>query len=295
MIGGEDTGKRMLLQIPVFIESGYRQEKMNAFQQFNKDGYAVLENVLTQAQIDSVNAAIDRHMDEHPEDVCCFNPGHTDISTPHKYSDAFDFLIEHPATLNLLNEILGEDLAFEEISSIIRDPTTDLEEFKGWHRDLIRDYERRHEIPYISCVFYLTDVGEQDHCLAIIPGTHDRLIDTDPKDCAPDAGVDIIASAGTAVVFHGRCIHAGRLKSLSRQRRSVHIYYGRAGQPRTTEWTYFPERLREKEDPKLPPKLYKKWNEKRVIDGVGKIPDGIDRSLSISEIVREIQTRAKPQ
>lgn len=266
---------------------------MNDVQQFCEDGYAILENVLTRDQIDSVNAAIDRHVADHPEDLCHLKPGFTDICTPIKYSDAFDLLVEHPATLNLLSDILGEDLALEEISVIIRDPTTDLEEFKGWHRDLIRDYERRHEIPYISSVFYLTDVGAQDHCLAIIPGTHDRLIDMDPKDCTPDAGVDVIAKAGTAVVFHGRCIHAARLKSLSRQRRSVHIYYGRAGQPRTTEWTYFPERLRKKEDPNLPPELYAKWNETRVIDGVGKIPDGIDRSLSIPEIVREIQAQAK--
>lgn len=263
-----------------------------ALEQFNNDGYVVLGQVLSPDEISQANAGIDRHIAEHPDDLSHLKKGDSLICSPLKFSDSFDFLVEHPVTLELLGGILGENLALEEIGIIIREAKA-LEEFKGWHRDLIRDFDRRFEIPYISCVFYLSDVGEEDHCLAVIPGTHDRLVDLNPKDCEQDAGVDINGPAGTVVLFHGRCIHSARMKAASRQRRSVHIYYGLAGEPRTTEWTYYPERLREKNDPNLPPKFYDKWQETRVIDGVGKIPEGIDHSLTIPEIIKEIQVRAK--
>ena len=31
-------------------------------------------------------------------------------------------------------------------------------------------------------MFYLSDVGETDHCFAIVPESHSRLIDLNPAD-----------------------------------------------------------------------------------------------------------------
>lgn len=103
--------------------------------------------------------------------------------------------------------ILGENITFEEFAIMLRNPTANLNEVKGWHRDLIREFDRRNEIDAISIMFYLMDVSATDHCFAIVPESHNRLLDLNPKEVRPDAGIDLIGPAGTAVIFHARAIH----------------------------------------------------------------------------------------
>jgi hypothetical protein len=102
----------------------------------------------------------------------------------------------------------------------------------------------------------------------------------------------VIGPAGTAVIFHGRCIHSGKLKPQSRQRRTLHVYYARSDQHRYSEWTEIPERLYNKTDALLPPLLYSKWNPAAVFEGVGKKPRDLPSSMSTAEMIREVQRRA---
>jgi ectoine hydroxylase-related dioxygenase (phytanoyl-CoA dioxygenase family) len=148
------------------------------------------------------------------------------------------------------------------------------------------------EIEYVSLVYYLTDVSEKDHCLSIVPGSHYRLVDLKPAQVPANAEIDIIGPAGTAVIFHGRCIHAGKLKPHSRQRRTLHMYFARSDQPRYSEWTEIPSRLFRKRDETLPPLLYSKWDVTKVFEGVGKKPRDLPQSMPVSEMLREVQRRA---
>jgi ectoine hydroxylase-related dioxygenase (phytanoyl-CoA dioxygenase family) len=204
----------------------------------------------------------------------------------------FDFTIENPATFPILRSFLGELITFEEFEIIIRNPTAKSQDIKAWHRDATRDYNRRMEIEYVSLVYYLTDVTESDHCLSIIPGSHYRRVDLHPTEVTPGSEFDVIGPAGTAVIFHGRCIHSGKLKPHSRQRRTLHVYYARSDQPRYSEWTEIPERLYNKADALLPPLLYSKWNPAAVFEGVGKKPRDLPSSMSTAEMIREVQRRA---
>src|SRR5262249_42382680 len=161
---------------------------------------------------------------------------------------AFDDAIENPVTLSVLRGLLGEGITFAELGIMIRDPTVNLSDIKGWHRDLTRDFNRRKEIDAISLIYYLTDVTEHDHCFSIIPETHNGSVDLRPEDVMPGMEYDVLGPAGTALLFHARCIHAGKLRADSRQRRTIHIYYARAGQARTSEWSTIPPRLYRKCD-----------------------------------------------
>jgi hypothetical protein len=114
-----------------------------------------------------------------------------------------------------------------------------------------------------------------------------------PDEVAPESEVDVLGAAGTAVLFHARCLHGGKLKPNSRERRTLHLYYARADQARTSQWTTIPERLYAKSDPSLPPTLYSKWNVTDVFEGTGKRPKDIDPSLSTAEAIKEVQRRAK--
>jgi len=258
------------------------------------DGYIVIENALSADRLKALNAAVDRYLDAYPEEWIQMNDYTIEIENVLPRTDDFDGVLEDRQVLDILRHVIGENITFEQFSFMIRNPSPEASAFRGWHRDLTRDYNRRKEIDAISSIYYLTDVTENDTRFAIIPESHNRLIDLDPADAGPDEGVDILGPAGTAFLFHAGCVHTGRTRSNSRQRKSLHVYYSRSGAPRTAEWSDIPERLYTKVDPALPETLYAKWNENEVFEGVGKIPEGLDRSLPTPELAKAALIRGKP-
>lgn len=120
-------------------------------------------------------------------------------------------------------------------------------------------------------IYYLTDVSEKDHRFSIIPETHQRLVDMRPEEVHPGDEVDITGPAGTAMIFHARCIHSAKVTENSRERRTLHLYYWDAQHPRTSITSQIPPRLYEKIDPRLPPKLYSKWKVTDTLDAIGKL------------------------
>lgn len=260
---------------------------------FNRLGYLRVEQALTAEQIQRFNAAVDRHWKTFPDDWVSLSDSFCEGTNLLPHTADFDEVIENPKSLEVLQAILGENITFEEFAVMLRNPTANLKEVKGWHRDLIREYDRRLEIDAISIMFYLTDVSSTDHCFAIVPESHNRLLDLNPKDVPPEAGVDLIGPAGTAVIFHARAIHNARLRQNSTQRRTLQAYYSNRLDQRTNEWTQIPPRLYEKRDPALPRHFYSKWNVTNILEGVGKRPSDISADMPLSEVIREVQRRAK--
>jgi hypothetical protein len=260
--------------------------------EFHERGFLIIPNALSSMQLSMLNGVVDRDLEKHKDKWITFDESL--IETPDIISRTaeFDFTIENPLTLGIMRSFLGELITLEEFEIIIRNPTTKPQDIKAWHRDATRDYNRRMEIEYVSLVYYLTDVTESDHCLSIIPGSHYGRVDLNPMEVTPGSEFDVIAPAGTAVIFHGRCIHSGKLKPHSRQRRTLHVYYARSDQHRYSEWTEIPERLYNKTDALLPPLLYSKWNPAAVFEGVGKKPRDLPSSMSTADMIREVQRRA---
>ncbi|HVJ69053.1 MAG TPA: phytanoyl-CoA dioxygenase family protein [Caulifigura sp.] len=259
---------------------------------FWKQGYLVLPNMLTKNEIDAINAVIERSQQEEPHIWANLSESFRQSVDILKSRPEFDPFIENPNTLPLLRKIMGEDITFEELYVMLRDPIESLKEIKGWHRDLTRNYDRRYEIQPISLVYYLSDVSATDHCFSIVPETHARLIDMHPRDVQEADTVDINGPAGTAVVFHARCIHNGKLKPHSRQRRTLHMYFSKDDGVRTSEWDEIPARLHTKTDPSLPSRLYSKWNVTTVFKGTGMKPK-MASTATAEELIREAENAEK--
>lgn len=260
---------------------------------FDEHGYLRVENALTADEIRRCNQAVDRHIEDYPDDWMELSDSFCEAIDVLPHTAAFDEVIESPLMLEILRAILGENLTFEEFAIMLRNPTANLNEIKGWHRDIVREYERRNEIYAVSVMWYLTDVSPTDHCFCIVPESHNRLVDLNPRDVAADAGVDLIGPAGTAVLFHARAIHNARLKKNSTQRRTLQAYFSNRLDQRTNEWTSIPPRLYQKSDPRLPPHFYAKWNVTNIQEGVGKRPGDIDPGLPMTEVIKEVQRRGK--
>ncbi len=261
--------------------------------EFHERGFLIIRNALSAEQLSLLNRAVEHDFNQHRKEWVTFDESLMETPDVISRTADFDFTIENPATLPILRGLIGELITLEEFEILIRDPTAKTADIKSWHRDATRDYNRRLEIEYVSLVYYLTDVSENDHCLSIIPGSHYGRVDLKPSDVTPGSEFDVVGPAGTAVIFHGRCIHSGKLKPNSQQRRTLHIYYARSDQPRYSEWTEIPPRLYQKADSGLPPLLYSKWNANAVFEGVGKKPRDLPPSMSTAEMIREVQRRAK--
>ncbi len=263
--------------------------------EFHKLGYLRVEQALRPEQIARFNKAVDRHLQAYPGDWVSLSDSFCEGVDVLGHTADFDEAIENPKTLEILRVILGENITFEEFAIMVRNPTGNLKEVKGWHRDLIREFQRRKEIDAVSIMMYLTDVSPTDHCFAIVPESHERLLDLNPLDVPADAGVDLIGPAGTAVIFHARAIHNARLKQNSTQRRTLQAYFSSRLDQRTNEWTQIPPRLYLKKDPALPPHFYAKWNVTNILAGVGKRPPDLDPNLPLAEAIKETQRRGKMQ
>jgi ectoine hydroxylase-related dioxygenase (phytanoyl-CoA dioxygenase family) len=260
---------------------------------FDRQGYLCVENALTAEQVRRFDQAVDRHITNCPDGWVALSDSFCEAIDVLPHTAAFDEVIESPLVLEILRAILGEDLTFEEFAIMLRNPSANLNEVKGWHRDIVREYERRKEIYAVSVLWYLTDVSATDHCFCIVPESHNRLVDLNPCDVAADAGVDLLGPAGTAVLFHARAIHNARLKKNSTQRRTLQAYFSNRLDQRTNEWTSIPPRLHQKSDPALPPHFYAKWDVTNIQDGVGKRPADLDPRLPMGEVIKEVQRRGK--
>lgn len=261
--------------------------------EFHDRGFLVIPKALSDEQVMLLNRAVDHDLEHHGEEWAKFDESFIETPDVISRSADFDFAIENPVTLAILRSLIGDLITFEEFDILIRNPSNKKQDVKAWHRDAARDYKRRMEIEYVSLVYYLTDVSGKDHCLSIIPGTHYGLVDLKPEEVTPGSEIDITGPAGTAVIFHGRCIHAGKLKQGSRQRRTLHVYYARSDQHRYTEWTEIPPRLYQKADPLLPPLFYSKWNATQIFEGLGKKPRDLPPSMSTAQMLMEVQRRNK--
>jgi len=262
-------------------------------EQFSEEGFLVLENSLSAEQLEALNRGVDQHLAEHSENWFSLGDAFLQAVDVLSLTNAFDLTIENPITLEVLRSLIGEQITLEEFSILIRNPSQARQDVKSWHRDIIRDFDRRMEIEAVSLIYYLTDVTESDHCFTIIPGTHNRLLDLRPEEIREGMETELYGPAGTAIIFHARCIHAGKLKPHSRQRRTLHLYFARSDQSRTSEWSEIPDRLRQKRDPRLPPLLYSKWKMRQVIEGTGKKPTDVGPGFSAVELLKIVQERAQ--
>lgn len=219
---------------------------------FARDGFLVLPGALTAAEVAELNAAIDRHRARFARLWMERGEGgrsqsvHVLLSCPE-----FDAGIAHPAVLPLVEALVGADAVFEEHSVMIRAPVDGEPPQTVWHRDVRHLSDHPYGLFALSVVYYLTDVEATTHTFACVPESVE--VKRAPREALPAcdgaAGRDLLGPAGTAVLFNAGSCHAGRVRTTPRERRTVHIYYGHAGQVPLSEHTICPRRLVEHPEP----------------------------------------------
>ena len=219
---------------------------------FSQQGYLVIPNALEDVDVDAINAAIDEDIVEPNSFWIEREEGHVALNVHMLLAyEVMDVSMRPPSLMPLLEGILGQDICAEEHSVRIRKPFKG-EPYCNWHRDgggwTGMPAGPPHYTHYVSVAFYLTDVHEPTHTFSVLPGWGQSddlpsLANYDLHDADHIQG-----DKGTAVIFNAGMFHAGNVRSSDRERRTIHIYCGRASAPPISNYTIFPRRLWEGKD-----------------------------------------------
>ncbi|MEE2656925.1 MAG: phytanoyl-CoA dioxygenase family protein [Candidatus Latescibacterota bacterium] len=229
-----------------------RTELRDQLRSYQRTGYLVVPNGLSEDEVAVINAAIDR-------DIATDSPfwterenGHVTLSVHMLLAyEEMDVTMRSPALMPILEAILGARLCAEEHSVRIRRPF-DGEPYCHWHRDgsgwpdLLRDAPEY--TAYVSVVYYLSDVDNTTHTFSVLPGSGQgrELPELDRYNLSEAHHIEGVA--GTAVIFNAGMFHAGNVRRSCHERRTIHIYCGRRSALPISNYTIFPRRLTEHED-----------------------------------------------
>ena len=208
-------------------------------EQFERDGFVIVPRALG-PELPRLEAAVDRVW---AEETGSRGPLHRLAFVG--LDDAFLELVDHPASLPVVSEVLGWNVYVYHCHLDIHPPEPRAEARWRWHQDGGRqNVELESPRPRLSVkvAFFLTDVPTAEHgALRVVPGSHRS--DTLSREQEPADAVPLLVEAGSAVIFDRRLWHA-RGDNLSDRTRKA-LFYGytyRWIRPRD-ELTVGPERL----------------------------------------------------
>ena len=208
-------------------------------EQFERDGFVIVPRALG-PELPTLEAAVDRVW---AEETGSQGPLHRLAFVG--LDDAFLELVDHPASLPVVTEVLGWNVYVYHCHLDVHPPEPRTEPRWRWHQDGGRqNVELESPRPRLSVkvAFFLTDVPTAEHgALRVVPGSHRS--DMLSREQEPPDAVAVLVEAGSAVIFDRRLWHA-RGDNLSDRTRKA-LFYGythRWIRPRD-ELTVHPERL----------------------------------------------------
>lgn len=212
-------------------EDSKEQELAEAVKHFERDGYALFENVLDADLMAEAKQHIEWLMQKNPT-LRPENLGHTLVA-----DDPFWVrLISDPRLLDIAEQFIGPDIALFASSYICKPP------FDGkpvlWHQD--RNHWPLDPMEVVTLWLAVDDATPENGCMRVIPGTH-RLDDIPrthnaevdsvlgagihPSLFDATAAVDCVLKSGGVEVHHPNIIHGSEPNNSPLRRGGLTIHY----------------------------------------------------------------------
>jgi ectoine hydroxylase-related dioxygenase (phytanoyl-CoA dioxygenase family) len=188
-------------------------------EQFERDGFVIVRDVLTPAEVEHYAAALDRVYAEHEAQGKLA----ADKSL-HKLSAVANCpelagLIDHPNAFPLVWSMLGWNVHIYHSHLDVHPPLTEKKPFRfEWHQDGGRQNREVETDPRarlsVKLAFWLSDVSEPGRGnFKVVVGSHKtNRIDGPPRRDVewpdPDGAIEVCANPGDAVFFDRRIWHA---------------------------------------------------------------------------------------
>ncbi|WNR47055.1 phytanoyl-CoA dioxygenase family protein [Paenibacillus roseipurpureus] len=201
-------------------------------QQFEQDGYLILRGVLSEDKVAEVNAAVDRILKEEPE-ALSYN-----IYNSVERDPAILSLIDHPALLPLIVNLLGFNIQLHISHLTVRKPNpdnrkTETSSFINWHQDGphpgFPSIQGLTSTYYIKIGYILSDMSEENRGnTKVIPRSHlipNYVPIQTNVDVPLENEVQICGKPGDVFIFGQNLWHSGAPNRSSHTRRQLFIGY----------------------------------------------------------------------
>ena len=186
-----------------------------------RDGYAVVERLLTPAQVATVRDGLQSFLDRTPTGRNDFEGYLTQrIYALFAKTRAFDDLAVHPLLLDVLDRTLGPSYQLSAPTGIHIGPG---EKAQVLHTDDgIYPLPRPHPEVVLNTMWALDEFTSDNGATRVVPGSH-RWVDRHPVD--PDETVTVTMPAGSVLFILGSLWHGGGANGTDRPRLGVLLEY----------------------------------------------------------------------
>ena len=201
---------------------------------YRSEGFVSGIPVFTPEECTRFRRAADRFQADHPEDRDWAFDIKCNLVLDWVYANA-----THPRLLDAVADLLGEDLLLTDSVFRIKEPGS--QTHYGWHQDSARIVvEPAPAIVYVA----ISDATVENGCLAVIPGSHDRVHPFDLvenpgqahrrvarlREVDPSRAVHMELRAGEVAIFSANVIHGSAAnRSTSVRYAILHDYTPTAG------------------------------------------------------------------
>jgi len=203
--------------------------------QLDTDGFAPLHGILSPDQVAAFGARLEElaaiegsraGAEVHQE------AGTDRLSDLVNKDPMFEVCFTHPVVLAAIRHVLGEF----RLSSLNSRAALPGQGHQGLHADwgVLAEGE---DFQVCNSIWLLDDFTADNGATRVVPGSHRQRgkapadeLDGDPQATHPDE-VQLLAPAGTVVVFNSHVWHGGTRNGTDRPRRAMHSYFARRGVP----------------------------------------------------------------
>lgn len=211
-------------------------------EQFKENGYFLLENVFTEAEMAELSRHIENYHRRH-EEAIAEKGGTEGISRVNEIAftaflaeedENVRAFVTRPEFVAICKQLLGENVDLYWNQSVFKAPEGD-KQFP-WHQD--DGYTPVTPSPYLTLWLALNDATVENGCISVLPGSHKNGLQPHEKTpiglaCHslddPDQGVPVPVKAGSIAVFQSLTMHKSGVNRSKGMRKAYIIQYSHAG------------------------------------------------------------------
>ncbi len=213
---------------------------------FHREGYLVVEGVVTGAALDELRAVTDQFLEraralDASDGAIDLSPDHTRerpqvrrIIDPDRHHPVYAAATRMPAVLDVVCDLLGPDIRFDHSKLNCKPPAGGVP--IEWHQDWAFYPQTNDSMLALSLM--LDDCDLENGPLLVIPGSHRGptwdhhhqgrfigAIDPAAADFDESSALALVGPAGSAAVHHVRTVHGSADSVSGRQRRLLNMNY----------------------------------------------------------------------
>ena len=216
---------------------------------YREDGYFVLENVLSPAELDALRKASDqmvegaRGLTQHTK-VYDLDPSHTPddprlrrVTRPDLEHAAFAELVRHPKILAAMRDLWGPNIRYQFAKLNMK--SAGFGAAIEWHQDWAFYPHTNEDLAAVGIM--LDDCTEENGPLLAVPGSHRgpihshhigktfvAAIDPNSKEAGYERAVPLLGKAGSVTIHHVRSVHGSATNFSKHSRRMAFYQYRNA-------------------------------------------------------------------